>query len=165
MLRIYIRENKFVKMKKGKISLCNANVKKYYKRKKALQGVKEMALVNSSFFPFTVFFAPSMHQEAQPRRRETGKRKRWYDESEKLAVNIERVIRSLKNTWTIIKPTCGVQLAREQEKTGYLNETMEKGREQRVQKLRKKKKRLKECKKRKETKENKEERWLKKKKK
>lgn len=29
-----------------------------------------------------------------------------HDESEKLAVNIERVIRSLKNTWTIIKPTC-----------------------------------------------------------
>lgn len=29
-----------------------------------------------------------------------------YDENEKLAVNIERVIRSLKNTWTIIKPTC-----------------------------------------------------------
>lgn len=26
------------------------------------------------------------------------------DESEKLAVNIERVIRSLRNTWTIIKP-------------------------------------------------------------
>lgn len=24
-----------------------------------------------------------------------------------LAVNIERVIRSLKNTWTIIKPACG----------------------------------------------------------
>lgn len=30
----------------------------------------------------------------------------WYDESEKLAVNIERVIRSLKNTWTVIKPPC-----------------------------------------------------------
>jgi len=57
-----------------------------------------------------------MHQEAQLRRRKTGKtgkRKRRYDESEKLAVNIERVIRSLKNTWTIIKPTCSAQLERE----------------------------------------------------
>jgi len=56
MSRIY--ENEFVKMKRGKNSLCKANVKKYYKRKKALRGVKEMALVNSSLLPFTVFFAP-----------------------------------------------------------------------------------------------------------
>lgn len=53
-----IHENEFVKMKRGKNLLRKANVKKYYKRKKALRGVKEMALVNSSLLPFTVFFAP-----------------------------------------------------------------------------------------------------------
>lgn len=66
--------------------------------------------MNNSLLPFTVSFIPWIHQEAQPRS-ETGKRKRHDerpDESEKLAVNIERVIHSLKNTWTIIKPTCAV---------------------------------------------------------
>ena len=41
-------------------------------------------------------------QEAEKRRKGTGRMKSF-----ELAVNIERVIRSLKNTWTIIKPPWG----------------------------------------------------------
>lgn len=71
-----------------------------------------MPLVNSPrrFFALAVSFTPAVPQEKRNRGEEECREKkataneRRYDESEKLAVSIERVIRSLKNTWTIIKP-------------------------------------------------------------
>jgi len=84
------------------------------KKKKASRGSKETPLVNNSLLSVTVSFAAREHQQMQPRRRENGKKRkreqreqaRRHDGSEKLAVSIERIIRSLKNTWTIIKPIC-----------------------------------------------------------
>lgn len=87
-------------------SLRNVNMIKSYRRKKALRGAKEMTLVNNSLLPFTsLLFLECVRKRSRETKRGKESDGR-HDESEKLAVNIERVIRSLKNTWTIIKPTC-----------------------------------------------------------